>query len=208
MYTGIIYAKIPLVKHNQKAGITSLFFILPTTISEGLVVGASVAINGVCVTVSSLEKNMMGCEIIQETSKKTNLGVLSDGDEVHIERSAKMSDEIGGHILSGHVYGTAKIASITENEECGKEIHFSVPVAWMKYILEKGFIAIDGCSLTVVNPNKEKGEFSVCFIPHTLENTLFGTRKVGDLVNIEIDAQTQAIVSTVESFLLQHKINI
>ena len=98
--------------------------------------------------------------------------------------------------------------SIIENEECGKEIRFSVPVAWMKYILEKGFIAIDGCSLTVVNPNKEKGEFSVCFIPHTLENTLFGTRKVGDLANVEIDAQTQAIVSTVESFLLQHKINI
>ncbi|MBH41669.1 MAG: riboflavin synthase [Candidatus Magasanikbacteria bacterium] len=208
MYTGIVYTKISLVKHNQKAGITSLFFILPETISEGLVVGASVAINGVCLTVSSLMGSMMSCDIIQETRKKTNLELLSVGDDVHFERSAKVTDEIGGHILSGHVYGTAKISSIIENKDSGKEIRFSVPVTWMKYILEKGFIAIDGCSLTVVSPNTEKGEFSVCFIPHTLENTLFGTRKVGDLVNVEIDAQTQAIVSTVESFLLQHKINI
>jgi len=206
MFTGIIYTKTMLTACTQKAGITSLFFTLSPKDLDGLVVGASIAVNGVCLTVASQTATHISCDAIQETMKKTNLGILSVGDVVHIERSARMSDEIGGHMLSGHVYGTAECLEVKENKEEGKVIRFSVPVAWMKYIFEKGFIAIDGCSLTVVDPDQKKGEFSICFIPHTLENTLFGSRKVGDLVNIEIDTHIQAIVDTVERFLRQKNI--
>jgi len=203
MFTGIIYNTARLDKITQKAGATSFFFTVVPEALEGIVLGASVAINGVCLTVVSLGLGEFVCDAIPETLKKTNLSNLTIGDEVHFERSARMTDEVGGHRLSGHVYGKAKCISVVDGDKEGKVVRFSVPFEWMKYILHKGFIAIDGCSLTVVDPDTKKGEFSVCFIPHTLKSTLFEGIVVSDLVNIEIDSHTQAIVDTVERVLLE-----
>ena len=134
-----------------------------------------------------------------ETLRVTNLGSLREGDYVNIERAMRMGTEIGGHILAGHIYCTAKVAQIIPSEN-NLQIRFELPQTdVMKYILHKGFIAVDGISLTV---GEVKGrQFSVNLIPETLQRTLIGQRRVGDLVNIEIDPQTQAVVDAVERYL-------
>jgi riboflavin synthase len=130
--------------------------------------------------------------------KLTNLGLLEVGQSVNIERAAKFGDEIGGHSMSGHISLVGHIDEIIDTPN-NRTIWFELPKSEMKYVLAKGYIGLDGCSLTI--GEVEENRFSVHLIPETLERTLFGARKVGDKINVEFDPQTQAIVDTVERVL-------
>ncbi|MDP6011028.1 MAG: riboflavin synthase subunit alpha [Candidatus Poseidoniaceae archaeon] len=156
--------------------------------------GASIAIDGVCLTVTGFTEERIWFDVVEETLNLTTLAYLSAGDTVNFERAAKVGDEIGGHEMSGHVSCTATI----ESHEDGL-MRFSLASKWLKYVTAKGFIAVDGCSLTVVEPDSTG--FSVALIPETLSRTRFGSKAPGDEVNIEIDAKTQAIVDTVERMM-------
>ena len=156
--------------------------------------GASIAIDGVCLTVSGFTEERVWFDVVEETLDITTLASLIAGDLVNFERAAKVGDEIGGHEMSGHVSCTATIESHADGM-----MRFSIAGKWMKYVTAKGFIAIDGCSLTVVEPDATG--FSVALIPETLSRTRFGSKVPGDEVNIEIDAKTQAVVDTVERLM-------
>lgn len=171
---------------------------LPDEISEDLQLGASVANNGCCLTIVKILGNQVCFDLMTETLAKTNLGSLKVGDWVNIERAARFGDEIGGHLMSGHIMQQTEITRI-ESSQYNKTVWFKLPEHLAKYVLPKGFIGLDGCSLTIGDVTLD--EFNVHLIPETLQRTLFGTRQVGDEINVEIDAQTQAIVDTVQRVL-------
>ncbi|MBI2473258.1 riboflavin synthase subunit alpha [Candidatus Uhrbacteria bacterium] len=197
MYTGIIQALCPVLSLVSKPGLTSFTVEFPQNLLLGLQTGASVAIDGVCFTATLIQDDQVSFDAMQETLQKTTIGVLKQGDVVNIERSAKMGDEIGGHPMSGHVSTMAEIIDVQVSEN-NKMMTFQVDPAWMRFIFSKGFIGLDGASLTVVDADKEKGTFKIWFIPETLRMTRFGNKQVRDQVNVEIDSQTQVIVETVE----------
>jgi len=198
MFTGIVKAIAPITALQKKDGLLRYAVSFPEDMLTGLVCGASVSINGICQTVVDIDKQAVSFEAISETLTRTTLRYLQEGSLVNIERSAKIGDEIGGHLLSGHIYGTAAISSIIENVYT-----LRCPSNWMKYFFSKGFIALDGVSLTVVDVNKEVSMFSVHLIPETLKRTILGKKQEGDLVNVELDAMTQATVETIEALYHQ-----
>lgn len=200
MYTGIVQGKFPLAKVEKKPGLHSLFIELPSNLMEDLTMGASVAMDGVCLTVAGMDGGSIRFDVMQETLTKTTLGGLAAGALVNIERSAKAGAEIGGHMISGHIDTKAKVVAIEEPEN-NFVIRFKVDRQWMRYIFSKGFLAINGCSLTVVNADKSTGEFEVWLIPETLKLTTFGEKKIGDEINIEVERQTQVIVDTITDLL-------
>jgi len=197
MFTGIIRGKFPIVVLEDKPGLRSFEVALSSELVEGIKLGMSIAVDGVCLTAVRFNGDQIGFDVMEETLRVTTLGDLKEGDFVNIERSAKMGDEIGGHVMSGHVSTVAEIIDVHESEN-NKAMTFKVEPVWMKYIFSKGFIGLDGASLTVVDAKKDEGTFQVWFIPETLRLTRFGEKKVGDKVNVEIDAMTQTIVETVE----------
>ena len=199
MYTGIVQRVMTIKSVEKKSGLNTLFIEFDEFLLTNLIIGASVAVDGVCLTVTRIDNNIVSFDVMQETLNKTTLGLLNAGSRVNIERSAKQGDEIGGHILSGHIEGTADISKIIETEN-NYVLEFTCPKDWMKFIFPKGFIAINGASLTVVD-TKPDGWFYVSLIPETLRATTFKEKQVGDKVNIEIDHQTKVIVSTVERYL-------
>jgi len=152
--------------------------------SKGLKTGQSVALNGVCLTVTKLSKDGCTFEMIEETTKKTDLGNLKPGGIVNIERSLKAGDRLEGHFVLGHVDGVGIIKKI-EKKPKEVQIWFQIPKNLSKYVVKKGSIAIDGISLTVVEIKNNMA--SVCLIPHTIEVTNFKTKKIGDKINIETD---------------------
>ena len=171
---------------------------LPEDMAGGLQTGASVAHNGCCLTVTETDGRTARFDLMAETLDKTNLGRLKAGDLVNLERAARFGDEIGGHLMSGHITATTEILRI-ERTEHNTPMHFALPAALKPYILPKGFVGLDGCSLTIGSVGEDS--FCVHLIPETLRRTLFGTRQAGDTVNLEIDPQTQAVVETVGRIL-------
>ena len=171
---------------------------LPEDMAGGLQTGASVAHNGCCLTVTETDGRTARFDLMAETLDKTNLGRLKAGDLVNLERAARFGDEIGGHLMSGHITATTEILRI-ERTEHNTTMHFALPAALKPYILPKGFVGLDGCSLTIGGVGEDS--FCVHLIPETLRRTLFGTRQAGDTVNLEIDPQTQAVVETVGRIL-------
>ena len=171
---------------------------LPEDMAGGLQTGASVAHNGCCLTVTETDGRTARFDLMAETLDKTNLGRLKAGDLVNLERAARFGDEIGGHLMSGHITATTEILRI-ERTEHNTTMHFALPAALKPYILPKGFVGLDGCSLTIGSVGVDS--FCVHLIPETLRRTLFGTRQAGDTVNLEIDPQTQAVVDTVSRIL-------
>ena len=203
MFTGIVQGTAKIVSIEEKDLFRTHVAELPEELLPGLALGASVAHNGCCLTVTAIEGNRVSFDLIKETLRVTNLGDLQEGDIVNIERAAKFSDEIGGHLMSGHIMTTAEICKIIQSEN-NREVWFKIQdPAQMKYILNKGFVGIDGISLTVGEVTKSK--FCVYLIPETLERTTLGAKKLGHRVNIEIDPHTQAIVDTVERVLAQRE---
>lgn len=196
MFTGIVQGVGEIVAKTTVNTVTSMTISLPNV--ENLAIGASVSINGVCLTVVSIDSNNVQFDIIDETIDRTNLGDVSVGDKVNIERSLKFGDEVGGHILSGHIFDTGIINSKTKK---GDQMSLSIlaPPSVQKYLTEKGYIAIDGISLTIGEINN--GCFDLHIIPETMRLTILDSKKVGDIVNIEIDSNTQLIVETIERLL-------
>ena len=201
MFTGIVQGTAQIKAIIEKANFRTHVVEMPQEMLKGLQIGGSVAHNGVCLTVTKIQDNLVSFDLMQETLKITNLGELQVGDFVNIERAMQMGTEIGGHILSGHVYCTADIVERLPSEN-NLQIWFQLPNQdMMKYVLTKGFIAVDGISLTIGEVREQR--FCVNLIPETIHRTLIGKKAVGEKVNIEIDPQTQAIVDTVERYLAQ-----
>lgn len=201
MFTGIVQGTAQIKAIIERANFRTHVVEMPQEMLKGLQIGASIAHNGVCLTVTKIQDNLVSFDLMQETLKITNLGELKAGDFVNIERAMQMGTEIGGHILSGHVYCTADIVERLPSEN-NLQIWFQLPNQdMMKYVLTKGFIAVDGISLTIGEVREQS--FCVNLIPETIHRTLIGKKQVGEKVNIEIDSQTQAIVDTVERYLAQ-----
>ncbi|HHR6051177.1 TPA: riboflavin synthase subunit alpha [Providencia alcalifaciens] len=201
MFTGIVQGTAPIIAITERANFRTHVMKFTPELLVGLETGASVAHNGCCLTVTKIEGENVSFDLIKETLRLTNLGELKEGDVVNIERAAKYGDEIGGHVVSGHIVTTAEISKIFTSED-NHQIWLSIyDKALMKYILHKGFVAIDGISLTVGDVINNR--FCVHLIPETLARTTLGSKRLGDKVNIEIDPQTQAIVDTVERVLHQ-----
>ncbi|MDE9453905.1 riboflavin synthase subunit alpha [Xenorhabdus bovienii] len=201
MFTGIIQGKAPIVAIDEKAHFRTHIVKFPAELLSGIETGASVSHNGCCLTVTNIDSNLISFDLMKETLRLTNLGDLNVGDLVNLERAAKFGDEIGGHLMSGHVITMAEIAKIFTSEN-NHEIWFRIhDKQLMKYILHKGFIGIDGISLTIGDVVNNR--FCVHLIPETLGRTTLGKKRLGQKVNIEIDPQTQAIVDTVERVMAQ-----
>ncbi len=198
MFTGIVQGIASIIATSQGESATKVSIKLPET--ENLRIGASVSIDGVCLTVTSINDSIVDFDIIAETLQRTTLSDLETGSQVNFERALRYGDELGGHLLSGHVMSAGLIHSITENGE-GKDISIIAPPSLQKYIIEKGFVAIDGISLTV--GAVQSNIFALHLIPETLRMTTLATKQEGDAVNIEIDSNTQTIVSTVERMLAE-----
>jgi riboflavin synthase len=193
MFTGIVQKLVPVASVERQPHL--LKYAIQLDDCANLELGASIAVDGVCQTVVKIDGGHVWFDAIEETLQKTTLKHVTSGLRVNVERAARFGDEIGGHQVSGHVYGTAKIVDIKDNQYT-----FQLPTEWMKYFFKKGYIAIDGVSLTIVDAHRD-GKLTVHLIPETLARTTLGFKKVGDLVNIEIDAQTQVIVETIERVL-------
>lgn len=164
--------------------------------------GASVAINGVCLTATTVGTREASFDLIAPTLRTTNLGSLTAGDSVNVERSLKLGDEVGGHILSGHVAATCTVVAV-EVDGRQRLLSATAPATWMPYLMPKGFVALNGVSLTIAELHRERRLLRIGLIPETLARTTFGRVGVGDALNLEVDAQTQATVDTVRALLPQ-----
>ena len=200
MFTGIVQGTGRVTSLIEGDAIRTLVIELPNV--ENLAIGASVAINGVCLTATGMDGNNVHFDVIPETLPRTNIGELETDHMVNVERSLSFGDEIGGHLLSGHIMGTGLIQAAEPLGE-GMDFQILVPADLRKYILEKGYIGVDGISLTV--GAVQDGGFALHIIPETLRLTTLGHHGVGDAVNLEIDSTTQTIVATVERYLSQEK---
>ncbi len=195
MFTGIVAASCEVVATEQGEEVRSIVVDLGGY-DDDLEIGASVAIDGVCMTVVSAIDGHVRFEAIPETLERTTMGLLKQGSRVNIERSLRMGDELGGHILSGHIMSTARILQRTQKGE-GIDLLIEHQADTKPYILEKGYVAVDGMSLTVGEVQSEG--FNLHIIPETLRITTIGAKTEGDLVNIEVDSRTQAVVDTIRS---------
>ena len=193
MYTGIVAGTAPVTGVDDSEGIRTLTVDLDG-FCEGLQTGASVALDGVCMTVVSIDGTEVRFDAIEETLGRTTLGEVGVGGMVNVERSLKVGDELGGHILSGHFMTSARIIGREERGE-GLNLLVDNPVNALPFIIEKGFIGIDGMSLTIGGVSEEY--FALHIIPETLRVTTIGSKEVGDSVNIEVDYRTQAVIETV-----------
>lgn len=202
MFTGIVTRSCAIRAIEDRPGLRTLTVQLDNRLIDGLERGASVAIDGVCLTATdmNLEEAHVSFDVMQETLNKTTLGALLPESLVHVERSATFGQEVGGHIVSGHVSGVAKVVSIARPEN-NFVLTLQVPESARDFIFDKGFVAIKGASLTVVDYHHEEGIFSVWLIPETLDVTTFADLSPGDTVNFEVDPQTVAIVETVRRTL-------
>jgi riboflavin synthase len=200
MFTGIVQGTAEVVEIVEKENFRTHVVRLPEALLPGLEPGASVAHNGCCLTVTAIDGDRISFDLMQETLKVTNLGELVVGDRVNVERAARFGDEIGGHAMSGHILCTAEVSHVIESEN-NRQVWFRIPAQWTKYVFTKGYIGIDGISLTIGDVDGD--EFNVNLIPETLQRTNIGTRQPGDRINIEIDPQTQAIVDTVERVMAE-----
>jgi riboflavin synthase len=203
MFTGITRGTFAVTKVERAPGLLRYAVALDAAMTDGLTLGASVAIDGVCQTVVSVSDGEVCFDAIRETLEKTTLDALQPGQRVSVERSYRIGDELGGHVVAGHVIGTGTVQDVRrDGHDFGLRI--AVPAAWMKYIMPKGFIAVDGSSLTVGDTDRA-GAFDVHLVPETLRLTNLGAKQAGDRVNVELDPQTVAIVDTVERVLAERE---
>ncbi|MCX7879612.1 MAG: riboflavin synthase [Ignavibacteria bacterium] len=183
MFTGII-EEVGKVRRIERFGMASKLSINCQTILNGLEKGFSVAINGVCLTVVNLGRDFFEVDVVEETLRRSNLSKLNVGNLVNLERALKVGDRFNGHIVQGHIDTTGKIVKIVP-ETVGKLFYFEFPEEFTKLVVDKGSIAVDGISFTIINV--KSNVFSVSVIPYTFEKTNFKERNVGDIVNLEFD---------------------
>jgi riboflavin synthase len=201
MFTGIVQGVAHVARITDKPGLRSFALGFPEGFAQGLEVGASVACDGVCLTVTAIGPgDTAEFDVMQQSLALTTLGGLVEGSLLNVERAARDGAEIGGHPLSGHVDFTAQVAEIRQPEN-NRVLRFAVPQRWVRYVFAKGYIAVNGASLTVAECNRQEGWFEVWLIPETLRMTTFGQKRVGDALNIEIERATQVFVDTVRDAL-------
>ncbi|MBP9827566.1 riboflavin synthase subunit alpha [Patescibacteria group bacterium] len=201
MFTGIILGTAPLLGAETTAT-GKRFTLARSPFLTDVQLGASVSISGACLTVREIHDQTVAFDVIPETLQKTTLNMLRAGDLVNLERSLKQGDELGGHIVSGHVIATGSIISISQDTR-GYGVTIQTTPEVMTYVFHKGFIALDGASLTIGDIDRTRNVFTVWLIPETLERTTFGVKKTGDFVNIEVDFRTQATVDALSTLLPQ-----
>ena len=199
MFTGIVQGKGTIVSIEKGNEITTLQIQVPTT--EGLQIGASISIDGVCLTATEFSNNIVSFDVIPETLEKTTLGQLERGHFVNVERSLRYGDEVGGHLLSGHIIGRGLVRK-ADNVGDGAQYSIIAPPDVRKYIVSKGYVGIDGISLTIGDVSEDY--FDLHLIPETLRLTTIGDKQVGDAVNLEIDSTTMMIVETVERMIKEN----
>lgn len=203
MYTGIVQGLEKVVEIRKGNGFVTIIVSDQQGFFADVFIGASVAVNGVCLTVTTIdrEQQQIHFDISNVTLELTTLKSLKVGDEVNIERSAKVGAENGGHNLYGHIEGTAQVNQI---ERRGETLHIDlqIPAGNIKYFFLKGFIGLNGCSLTVNRVDRVKSEISIDLIPETLRLTTWKSVQVGDEVNYEIDQMTRTLVDTLENIHL------
>ncbi len=186
MFTGIV-AELGEVAGIEHHGDAARLTIRGST--EGIAPGESMAVNGVCLTVTAILDGTFTADVMGETLDRSGLGALTPGAPVNLERSVRLADRLGGHLVQGHVDATATIIARTQAGHW-EQVRISLPGTISRYVVEKGSIAVDGISLTVsaLSPPEDKEAwFEVCLIPETLKRTTLGTRPPGDTVNLEVD---------------------
>ena len=202
MFSGIVSHKSKVLKVESFSDFVRIHVSTPKNFNKGLKKGASVSVNGVCLTSKDNGSKNLKFDVIEETLLKTNLKHILEGDIVNLERSIKASSEIGGHLMSGHIHFTGEVKKIFEKENT-KDMRISISREYSDYILEKGYIGVNGCSLTI--GKVFKNQFNIHLIPETLKITNLEKLEEKDLVNIEIDQSTIAIVDTVKKTLATQK---
>lgn len=195
MYMGLVQGVARVAKADHLPGRIAFTLEFPAGLAEGLTLGASVSVEGVCLSVTGIDGDLIGFDATKGTLDSTNLGALRN-DRVNIERSAKLGDEIGGHMVAGHVSATAEIVGFETTAEDHMWIKLRLPMPWARYVFNRGFLAVNGCSLTVAAVDDDV--ITINLIPETLRQTTFGLYKTGDRVNIEVDQQTMVLVETIE----------
>ncbi|OQM34397.1 riboflavin synthase subunit alpha [bacterium endosymbiont of Pedicinus badii] len=199
MFTGIIQETAKILEIKKQKYFYTHTICLSEKLLSGLKVGSSISYNGCCLTVTKILKNLVDFEIIRETLEKTNLKFLKINEVVNIERSLKISEEINGHIVYGHIMGKAKIIKII-SRGIGKKIWFLLEKEKLnKYIIEQGSISIDGISLTI--SDKKNDSFAINFIPETIRSTNIKYRSILDIVNVEFDVFAKFVVDSVKRTL-------
>lgn len=183
MFTGIV-EETGIIKAIQHGGRSSQLTIGALKVLEDIKAGDSINTNGVCLTVTAFGNNYFHTEVMPETLRRTSFNTLNIGSAVNLERALRLSDRLGGHLVSGHIDGTGRILRRWE-EDIAVWFNISADATILRYIIEKGSVALDGISLTIASTNKHS--FSVSVIPHTSSVTTIMTKKTGDLVNIECD---------------------
>lgn len=183
MFTGII-EEVGIVKEVKSSGKSSFIRIKADKVLDDVHLGDSIAVNGVCLTVTQFDRTIFQADVMNETLSRSSLGILKSGSPVNLERAMLAGGRFGGHIVSGHIDGTGTITDI-KNDGIAIWYTFSADSSILHYIVEKGSIAIDGISLTVAKVTDIS--FSVSIIPHTASKTILSNKKIGDLVNLEND---------------------
>jgi riboflavin synthase len=191
MFTGIVEVVGQVVEWR-----TGHLAVRAEAVAPRLDVGGSIAVNGVCLTVVEVEGGTFFADVVPETRRRTNLGLLRAGDRVNLELPLRVDQGLDGHLVQGHVDGTARVVRMDE-VEMGREIGFELPAELLPYVAEKGSIAIDGTSLTVTGVDDRARDCGVALIPHTLDRTVAGQYVVGTLVNVEVDVVARYVARLV-----------
>ena len=203
MFTGIVSGQGIIHKIKNNVDYASITIKAPADFSKNLKRGASVAVNGVCLTAKKGATDLLEFDVITETLEKTNFKLLSKGNKVNLERSMKADTEIGGHLVSGHIHGVGIIKSINDRGQT-KDLRIQPPASLMEYLFYKGYVGLNGCSLTI--GKVFKSSFNIHLIPETIKVTNFQKMKKGDLINIEIDQTTINTVETIKKIMLERKV--
>jgi len=203
MFTGIVSGKGYVHKIIKSKDYISLIIKAPKGFSKNLTKGASVSVNGVCLTVKKGKTDILEFDVIEETLQKTNLKNLSKSSRVNLERSMTAKTEIGGHLVSGHIHGTGEVLKVI-NKRATKDLQIKIPTSLREYFFYKGYVALNGCSLTIGKVLKTS--FYIHLIPETVSVTTFKDIKQGDLINIEVEQATINTVETVKRVMSERKV--
>ena len=203
MFTGIVSGKGYVQKIIKSKDYISFIIRAPKGFSKNLIKGASVSVNGVCLTVKKGKTDILEFDVIEETLQKTNLKNLSKSSRVNLERSMTAKTEIGGHLVSGHIHGTGKVLKVI-NRQATKDLQIKIPTSLREYFFYKGYVALNGCSLTIGKVLKTS--FYIHLIPETVSVTTFKDIKQGDLINIEVEQATINTVETVKRVMSERKV--
>ncbi|HEU0230208.1 MAG TPA: riboflavin synthase subunit alpha [Burkholderiaceae bacterium] len=203
MFTGIVQGMATIDSIDDREGLRTFSLMFPPGFCDGLAVGASVSVDGVCLTVTHLlSANAASFDVMLKSLDLTTLGGYVRGGRVNVERAARDGAEIGGHPLSGHVDFHAPLVAVRQMDN-NRVLRIGIPPGFRKYVFAKGYIAVNGASLTVADVNRDEGWFEVWLIPETRRATVFEQKQTGDALNVEIDRGTQVIVDTVRETVLE-----